>query len=209
MCQTPEKSKITSFSWNPRPFPAACSCSIQLFEMPEEASLSHHETWARWVFFPQCGQSLKLKGPDSAEVAVFEVLVDSFKIAFFFYFRNIWRYFAVMLLRNNIFCMDMKKTWDKSPLVDVVFCWDLFPALISQQSGLDLCSALSLILHFLLQILSCNLKMTLFLSPTILWIFSFNCLPFGEAWYSTWIMDEQSFPPSLIDDGQTEQQLSL
>lgn len=77
MCQTPEKSKITSFSWNPRPFPAACSCSIQLFEMPEEASLSHHETWARWVFFPQCGQSLKLKGPDSAEVAVFEVPVDS------------------------------------------------------------------------------------------------------------------------------------
>lgn len=162
----------------------------------------HTQGRDRWVFCPQCGQSLKLKGPDSAEAAVFEV--DSFKIAFFFYFRNIWGYFAVMLFRNNIFCMDMKKTWDKSPPVDVVCCWDLFPALINQQSDLDLCSALPLIsLHFLLQILSCNLKMTLFLSPTILCIFSFNCLPFGEVWCSTWIMDEQSFPPSLIDDGQT------
>lgn len=55
--------------------------------VPEEASLSRSERWDRWVCFPQCGQSLKLKGPDSAQAAVF--IVHSSKIAFFFYFRNI------------------------------------------------------------------------------------------------------------------------
>lgn len=136
------------------------------------------------------------------------------KLHFFFYFRNTWGYFAVMMCRNSIFCMDMKQTWDESPPVDVLCCWDLFPAPITQQSDLDLSSALPLIsIHFLPQIRSCNLQMTLFLSPTILCIFPVNCLPSGDVRCSTWIMDELSFPPSkalcLTDDGQTTRAAAL
>lgn len=37
----------------------------------------------RWVYFPQHGQSFKLNRLDSVQAAVF--VVESFKIAFFFY----------------------------------------------------------------------------------------------------------------------------
>lgn len=90
--------------------PKAFSCSFQLLQpalgVPKGASLSHNKRGDRWDFFPQCGQSLKLKGAVSAEAAVFEV--DFLKIAFFFYFKNIWEYFAVILYRNSTKKLEMR-----------------------------------------------------------------------------------------------------
>lgn len=62
------------------------------------------------------GQSCNFNGLDNVQAVVFVGI--SFKTAFFFLLGSIWRYFTVVLYKNNL-CSGWE---NESPSVDVGWC---------------------------------------------------------------------------------------